>query len=133
MIRGTTKTRAKVWKVTPTEKYIDITLSTSAKGVDGNYINSRWYARAIGHAMNALKDIKVGDVITVKEFQISNVSKKLDDGEWKTYLDVVLTDADVGFANGNVSTAAATQPQKPAATAKPATVATAVSGDEIPW
>ena len=60
------KIYAKVWKITKHEKYADIQITTSEKDNDGNYINSGWFPRLIGHAFNSLKDtLKEGDKIVV--------------------------------------------------------------------
>lgn len=62
---------AKVWKIDRKEKYTDLNISTSEKDREGNYINSSWYPRAIGHAHNSLKDVKEGDRITIKQGKLS--------------------------------------------------------------
>ncbi len=42
---------AKIWKIFKAEeKYVDLAVSTSEKGQDGEFRNSNWRARAIGHA-----------------------------------------------------------------------------------
>ena len=60
MIFNDNKIYAKVWKVTPSEngKYIDLQITTSEKDNDGNYVNSSWFPRVIGKAVNTLKGLK---------------------------------------------------------------------------
>ena len=58
MIYCTNQIYAKVWKIKSAEKYIDLQVTTSEKDADGNYKNSGWFPRAIGHAANSLKNIK---------------------------------------------------------------------------
>ena len=64
---------AKVWKIDKKEKYADLRISTSEKvEKDGNteYVNSNWFARAVGKAFNQLKDINEGDrVVITKELK----------------------------------------------------------------
>ena len=66
---------AKVWKIDKKEKYADIRISTSEKvEKDGNkdYVNSNWFARAVGKAFNQLKDINEGDRVVITKAKLSN-------------------------------------------------------------
>ena len=60
MIYNENKIYATVWKVTPAEngKYIDLQITTSEKDQEGNYKNSGWFPRCIGHSVNSLKGLK---------------------------------------------------------------------------
>ena len=84
---------AKVWKVTPAEKYLDLQISTSEKDQNGNYINSNWFPRAIGHAFNALKNIKEGDRITITKCKLSNEKYTAKDGTTKSAFRFVILEA----------------------------------------
>ncbi len=72
---------AKVWKIDKKDKYADLRLSTSER-VEKNgameYINSDWFARAIGKAFNQLKDIKEGDRVVITKAKLSNETYEKD-------------------------------------------------------
>ena len=92
MIFITNNIFAKVWKIDKKEKYADLRISTSEKVErDGNttYINSNWFARAIGKAFNQLKDIKEGDRVTIKKAKLSNETYKKD-GNTKNVLKFII-------------------------------------------
>ena len=63
---------AKVWDIQDKGKFTTLKIATSKK------INDEWtkdfdgYVRAIGHAHNKSKEIKVGDSIHVTEFELTN-------------------------------------------------------------
>ena len=63
---------AKVWDIQDKGKFTTLKIATSKK------INDEWtkdfngYVRAIGHAHNKAKEIKVGDSIHVTEFELTN-------------------------------------------------------------
>lgn len=79
------KIYAKVWKVEKFDKYIDLQVTTSEKDKDGNYINSGWYPRLIGHAFNSLKDtIKEGETIIFTKCKLSNERYVDNDGNKKS-------------------------------------------------
>ena len=72
MIINKTPFYAKVWEIKPAEKYIDLRISTSEKNEDGDYINSSWFCRALGHAKNSLANLKEKDKITVTSSKFTN-------------------------------------------------------------
>ena len=43
---------AKVWKVSPEAKYIDLRVSTSEKKDDGTFASSTWFPRVIGQNLH---------------------------------------------------------------------------------
>ena len=75
MVFVNNKVFAKVWNVDVKEKYTDLRISTSEKvEKDGNtsYINSNWFARAVGKAHNQAKNLKQGDNIVITRAKLSN-------------------------------------------------------------
>ena len=74
MIFNENKIYAKVWKVTPSEngKYVDLQITTSEKDNDGNYVNSSWFPRVIGKAVNTLKGLKREDRIIILKSKFTN-------------------------------------------------------------
>jgi len=97
MIINKSKIFARVWKVTPSEngKYIDLQISTSEKDADGNFINSGWFARAIGHAVNSLKNVKEGDRIEITSSKFTNERKELEDGTKKSFFRFIIFEAKI--------------------------------------
>lgn len=84
---------AKVWKIDKKEKYADLRISTSEKvEKDGetSYINSNWFARAIGKAFNQLKDIKEGDRVVITKAKLSNEPYEKDGEKRSAFKFVVL-------------------------------------------
>lgn len=112
---------AKVWKVQKkTDKYIDLQISTSEKDKDGNYINSSWFPRCIGHAFNALKDtLKEGDRITITKCKFSNEKYTAQDGTTKSAFRFIILEASVDAPRDaeqkNETTAAPSAPETKAA------------------
>lgn len=99
------KIYAKVWKVTKSDKYIDLQITTSERDADGNYINSGWFPRLIGHAFNSLKDkIKEGDRIAITKSKITNERRKLDDGTTKSSFRFVVLEANIESAKSEETT-----------------------------
>ena len=87
------KILAKVWKIDKREKHADIRISTSEKiEKDGNtdYINSNWFARAVGKAFNQLKDIKAGDRVVITKAKLSNEQYEKDGEKKSAFKFVVL-------------------------------------------
>ena len=75
MVFVTNKIFAKIWNVDAKEKYTDLRISTSEKvEKDGetSYINSNWFARAIGKAHNQAKTLAEGDRVTITKAKLSN-------------------------------------------------------------
>ena len=95
MIINKTKIYAKVWKVNPAEsgKYIDLQISTSEKDESDNYINSGWFPRVIGHAVNSLKNVREGDRIEITSSKFTNERKELEDGSKKSFFRFIIFEA----------------------------------------
>ena len=84
---------AKVWKIDKKEKYADLRISTSEKvEKDGNteYVNSNWFARAVGKAFNQLKDINEGDRVVITKAKLSNEQYEKDGQKRSAFKFVVL-------------------------------------------
>jgi hypothetical protein len=121
------KIYAKVWKVEKHEKYIDLQITTSEKDNDGNYINSGWFPRLIGHAFNSLKDkIKEGDKLVVTKSKMTNERYTAKDGTTKSSFKFVVLEAEIDEPRAE-STAPAQQTAPAAQTEAPAT------NDTCPW
>lgn len=119
------KAYGKVWKVTPSEKYIDIQMTTSEKDTDGNYVNSRWFARVIGHAFNSIKNLKEGDRIIINKCKLTNESYTDNDGNKKSRFRFLILDAEIEGATPPKSEKK--EEPKQEATEAPAT------DDTCPW
>ena len=122
------KIYAKVWKVNEKEKYIDLQATTSEKNQDGNYINSGWFPRLIGHAFNSLKGkIKEGDRIVITKSKLTNERYTAEDGKTKSAFKFVVLEAEI---EGDRETAPAAQAESaPAAQ----TATTPAANDSCPW
>ena len=120
------KIYAKVWKVHKFDKYIDLEATTSEKDQDGNYVNSGWFPRLIGHAFNALKDtIKEGDRIVITKAKLTNERYTAKDGSTKSAFKFVVLEASIADEQGAAQNATVRQE---------APVATEQQGDEeCPW
>ena len=84
---------AKIWKIEAKEKYTDLRISTSERvEKDGNasYINSNWFARAIGKAHNQAKDLKEGDKVIITKAKLSNEPYEKDGQKKNVFKFVVL-------------------------------------------
>lgn len=62
----------KVWDIKDNGKFTTLKISTSKKVNDEYVKDFNGYVRAIGHAHNKVKEIKVGDSIHVTEFELTN-------------------------------------------------------------
>lgn len=92
---------AKVWKIDKKDKYADLRISTSEKiEKDGNtdYVNSNWFARAIGKAFNQLKDINEGDRVVITKAKLSNELYEKD-GEKRSAFKFVILEFESGEEN----------------------------------
>lgn len=126
------KIYAKVWKVEKAEKYLDLQVTTSEKDKEGNYVNSGWFPRLIGHAFNALKDtLKEGDTIIITKCKITNERHKDDEGNTKSRFKFVVLEATLSEPK-ETDTAPAAATTTPAASA-PAAQQDAASKDTCPW
>lgn len=122
------KIYAKVWKVDKKEKYIDLQATTSEKDSDGNYINSGWFPRLIGHAFNSLKDkIKEGDRLIITKSKMTNERYTAQDGTTKSAFKFVVLEAEIEEPRD--STSAAPVQSAPAQT----TAAATATNDTCPW
>ncbi len=102
-----TKIFATVWKVDKKEKYIDLQISTSEKNQDGEFVNSTWFPRVIGHAFNALKDtVKERDRICITKAKLSNERRQTEDGGYKSYFKFIILEASLVGQNDQTSTPA---------------------------
>ena len=97
MIFNSGQIYGKVWKVTPAEngKYIDLRITTSEKDAEGNFINSTWFPRAIGHAANSLKGVKEGDRILITKSKFTNESREISEGNRRTYFNFRIIEAKI--------------------------------------
>ena len=95
MIFNENKIYAKVWKVTPSEngKYVDLQITTSEKDSDGNYVNSSWFPRVIGKAVNTLKGLKREDRIIITKSKFTNERKDTENGK-KSFFRFLILEAD---------------------------------------
>ena len=88
------KIYAKIWKIDKKEKYADLRISTSERvEKDGNtdFINSNWFARAVGKAFNQLKDFNEGDNAVIVKAKLSNETYEKD-GQKRSALKFVIMD-----------------------------------------
>ena len=120
------KIYAKVWSIKKEDKYIDLRISTSEKDRDGNYVNSTWFPRLIGHAFNSLKDeLKEGDRLIITKSKFTNESYTKD-GVVKSSFKFVVLEAEIDAPASETPEAA------PAPASTPASAAPAAS-DSCPW
>lgn len=100
------KVYAKVWSVTPAQngKYIDLQITTSEKTENDEYLNSSWFPRCIGKAVNTLKNVKRGDKIIIKKVKFTNERKKQEDDTYKSYFKFLILDAEIDGDNDKNST-----------------------------
>ena len=86
MIYTTNPIYGKVWKILKNEqKYMDIRMTTSVKDSNGEWVDSNWFPRLMGHAFNALKDkLKEGDKIVITKAIIENPQYTAQDGSKKS-------------------------------------------------
>lgn len=121
------KVYAKVWKIQEHEKYLDLQISTSEKDAEGNYVNSSWFPRAIGHAFNTLKgNLKEGDRLVITKCKLTNEKYTARDGTVKSGFKFVILEASVE-ENNNKAVQPGAQPAS-AAVSEPAK-----GDDTCPW
>ena len=93
MVFVNNKVFAKVWKTDVKEKYTDLRISTSEKiekNGETSYINSNWFARAIGKAHNQAKNFKEGDRVTITKAKLSNEPYEKDGEKRSAFKFVIL-------------------------------------------
>ena len=124
------KIYAKVWKVEKFDKYIDLQATTSEKDKEGNYINSGWFPRLIGHAFNALKDsLKEGDTLIITKSKMTNERYEDKEGNKKSRFKFVVLEATISEPRENDETTnTATSPTPATATQEPDKIK-----DTCPW
>lgn len=129
MVYCTNKIFGKVWKITKAEKYLDLQMTTSEKDQDGNYVNSGWFPRCIGHAFNTLKDtLKEGDRIAITKSKFTNERYTAKDGTTKSAFKFLILDATIEPPAGSAPT-----PQSEAKATAAVPEATEAKEDECPW
>lgn len=115
MIFNSNEIYATVWDATLSEskKYLDLRLSTSEKDADGNWKNSNWFARAIGHAVNSLKDVKREDRITITKSKFTNETYEDGDGNKRSYFKFVIIEASINSKDDKPAGQASKKTNKP--------------------
>jgi hypothetical protein len=83
---------ATIWGWDDQGKYTKVRLSTSEKNQDGEYENSSWLARFVGKAHEKISDASERDRIKILSGKINNISRKQDDGSFRSFLNVVVFD-----------------------------------------
>ena len=79
------KSNATVWKVENKGKYCSGRVSSSKKDRrTGNYVNSNWNVRFIGHSFEPAKALKEKDKITITNGFIENIWDKENNRNWLT-------------------------------------------------
>lgn len=121
----------KVWKVEPAQngKYINLQMSTSEKDAEGNYRNSSWFPRVIGHALNSLKNISEGDRICITKAKLTNERYEDADGNKKSSFRFVILEASL-LQDANAPTPPQNQAQEPKVEQQPQP---ADDSEDCPW
>lgn len=134
MIFNENKIYGKVWKVTPSEngKYIDLQITTFEKDADGNYINSSWFPRAIGKAVNTLKGLKEKDRIIITRSKFTNERRDTADGA-KSFFRFLILDAEIEGSNQDNNKNKASIEDDKNVTKKLKEEQTAKADEESPW
>ena len=132
MIFNDNKIYAKVWKVTPSEngKYVDLQITTSEKDNDGNYVNSSWFPRVIGKAVNTLKGLKREDRIIITKSKFTNERRDTDDGK-KSFFRFLILEAEIEGSERSGGNTPATETNKKNTRKEEPAPAAAV--DACPW
>lgn len=102
---------ATVWNVKKEDKYIDLQITTSEKTNEGEFVNSSWFPRVIGHAYNSLADVKKGDRIEITKSKFTNERKKVDD-QYKSYFSFLIFEAKKVTQKGEPQPSVAVEPQQ---------------------
>lgn len=130
MIYTTNPIYGKVWKIMRTEqKYMDVRMTTSAKDSNGEWVDSTWFPRLMGHAFNSLKGtLKDGDKIVITKAILENPPYEAPDGSKKSSFKFRILEASIsnGEQGGNAEQTATSAPTTPE-TEVPA------AKDECPW
>ena len=135
---------AKIWKIfKEKEKYVDMSVGTSEKDKDGEYRNSQWPARAIGHAFQQYKN---GEIAEGQQYAIrgklTNERYQDDDGNWKDNYRLLIMDfgeAGTDIQPGEKAEQSKADPpkktaaEKKKAATKPAAANADDTDDELPF
>jgi hypothetical protein len=90
---------AVVWGIDKIEeRYAKVRIGTSEKDQQGKYVNSNWFSTFVGKAREKVEALEPRDRITITTGKITNISKKQEDGTYKTYLNVVVFDFEMQSA-----------------------------------
>ena len=140
MIFNKNEIYGKVWEATLSEngKYIDLQMTTSEKDDEGNYKNSSWFPRAIGHAANSLKNVKKGDRITITKSKFTNEKYEDENGKKRSFFRFLILEASI--SNGkegdgeeqSVNSTAATKTEAKTPS-KEETKVSEAPDDDCPW
>ena len=130
MIYTTNPIYGKVWKIMRTEqKYMDVRMTTSARDSNGEWVDSTWFPRLMGHAFNSLKgNLKDGDKIVITKAILENPPYEASDGNKKSsfkfrILEASISNGEQGSNAEQTITSAPTTPEPEVPAAK----------DECPW
>lgn len=115
MIFNSNKIYAKVWKATLAEnkKYIDLQITTSEKNQDDEYVNSTWFPRVIGKAVNALKDVKKEDRIIITKSKFSNERYEDNEGNKRSRFRFLIIEAKIEKENPKESSKKTPEQKEP--------------------
>lgn len=114
-------TYATVWEImSKTDKVARVRLSTSRKNLQGEYINSNWFASFIGGALKKLDELDVGEktrIVLQKGYvAIDSVQK---DGQWNNYTNLAVFDFDLAESLDGVQQSSANPTMKSTSTPPP--------------
>lgn len=134
MIFNSNEIYATVWKATLSEnkKYMDLQISTSEKDADGNWKNSNWFPRVIGHALNSLKGVKREDRITITKSKFTNESYEDENGNKKSYFKFVIIEASINSKDDKPTSQPSKNTSKPKKE-EPTPKQTADESESDPW
>ena len=134
MIFNSNEIYATVWEATLSEnkKYMDLRISTSEKDADGNWKNSNWFPRVIGHALNSLKGVKCEDRITITKSKFTNESYEDADGNKKSYFKFLIIEATISSKDDKTTGQAPKKANKPKKE-EPTPKQTADESESDPW
>lgn len=128
---------AKIWKIFQPKdsnaKYLDVSIGTSEKNQDGEYVNSDWPARVIGKAFNQISkgDFKEKDTVDIVKAKLSNERYVDKDGNHRNALRLLILELAPAGSAGSAAPTASAAPA-PKAAAKPAQSVAKDDGD-LPW
>lgn len=86
---------AKLWSIDNSGTYPKARITTSEKNKDGEWDKSKtssWFATFFGEAKEKASELDGTERIKITKGKITNISKKQDDGTWKSYLNVIVFD-----------------------------------------